>query len=484
MKRFFSNYHLWGLLVFWVTLTGLILRLIRLTHCGIWLDETFTFYNASLDLNQWQFTIPHGDIQNAPFYLLLMHFWIKLFGSSPMALRLPSVLASTFTIPFIYLAMKKWDAPRTAAMLIAFLLAISPAHIYYAQEARSYAILLFFLVIALYFLGGWIKQSTAGYLCGFLFISVISFYTSLWAVFWLVAFNGIVGWYYFEYQKLLSSKNTFLMSWILSQICIAILTVPYLIYLFLNLGLQGQGLTSLSYQSNIWIDTLLKLGLGVEIKYPKESLAYAGPILLVGFLLGVIGGIRTQKQLDNNYLKIGLIVLFTPLILFYLFSLFKPIYMPDRYGIICLPGYLIVIGGGLSFLLTQKRWAGIGIGLLLLLLIGLSQSIRVTYQIPKVHLREVAQYIQQNVPPTDVIAFSPGYWQINYDYYDNSVQPRIQLNSEKDVKNKNEYPRLWLITIPYTPPSPQVTKRLEQIYSQPLLMKSFPPHYINLYLYK
>src|ERR1700737_4349856 len=69
------------------------------------------------------------------------------FGSSEGFVRGLSVLFSVATVPVIFfLAARLFD--RRAALLAALLLAINAFHIRYAQEARSYAMLVFFAVLA------------------------------------------------------------------------------------------------------------------------------------------------------------------------------------------------------------------------------------------------------------------------------------------------------------------------------------------------
>ena len=75
-----------------------------------------------------------------PLYYWLLNLWVRLFGLSENGLRSLSVFASAATVGLTYDLGRRLFG-RVAGLLAAFLLAIAPFHIYYAQEARMYALL-------------------------------------------------------------------------------------------------------------------------------------------------------------------------------------------------------------------------------------------------------------------------------------------------------------------------------------------------------
>lgn len=135
-------------LVFFITLAGGFLRALMLGFKGMWLDETFSVWMASHnigDMLQWIVKID----QHPPLYYFLLHHWIKLTSSSPYDARFLSVLFGAATIPVIYLIGKRM-AGGVMGMAAAMILAFSPFHIYYAQEARMYTLLTFNAAVAVY----------------------------------------------------------------------------------------------------------------------------------------------------------------------------------------------------------------------------------------------------------------------------------------------------------------------------------------------
>lgn len=81
-----------------------------------------------------------GSPEHAPGYFLLARFWLQTFGSSVTTIRLLSVLISLLAFPAIYwLSWELWGDRRVAWAAVA-LIALSPLHVLYAQEARQYSL--------------------------------------------------------------------------------------------------------------------------------------------------------------------------------------------------------------------------------------------------------------------------------------------------------------------------------------------------------
>jgi len=133
-----------------IILLGAFLRFYTIGAKTIWLDEAFSIWVADHSLlSGWSWLIRID--QHPPLYYSLLHFWQMLFGDEQGTVRAFSALCSTLTIPFFYGASRRWTDTRTA-LIAAFLLAISPIHVRYAQETRMYALLTLGVAIALYFL--------------------------------------------------------------------------------------------------------------------------------------------------------------------------------------------------------------------------------------------------------------------------------------------------------------------------------------------
>jgi mannosyltransferase len=87
---------------------------------------------------------------NPPLYYVLGWGWAKAFGTSELGLRSLSALLGAATVPVGYLIGRELASRRTG-LLLAALIAVNPMLIWYSQEARSYALLVFFAALSTYF---------------------------------------------------------------------------------------------------------------------------------------------------------------------------------------------------------------------------------------------------------------------------------------------------------------------------------------------
>lgn len=138
-----------------ITVLALILRLYRIEAQSLWVDEVVTWHAAQVpiaDLLQVRnyYAMAHS------LYFALMHM-VLLVSDSEFALRLPSALFGAFSIPLLYLVGERWLS-RGTGLVAAVLLAVSPLHLYYSQEARPYAVVVFFILFAMVCLEAMVRE--------------------------------------------------------------------------------------------------------------------------------------------------------------------------------------------------------------------------------------------------------------------------------------------------------------------------------------
>src|SRR5262249_59034398 len=78
------------------------------------------------------------------------HFFLQMHDSD-FFFRLPSVLFGIGSLPLCYLLARRLASPAAAVWAV-LVLALSPLHIWYSQEARMYAQLLFLSLLSTLFL--------------------------------------------------------------------------------------------------------------------------------------------------------------------------------------------------------------------------------------------------------------------------------------------------------------------------------------------
>ncbi|MCC6794168.1 MAG: glycosyltransferase family 39 protein [Candidatus Hydrogenedentes bacterium] len=130
-----------------ISVIGAAMRLYGLSNQSLWFDEVCSWHTAM----QPTFAgIWSGDIQwnmYPPLYGLVLRAAIELFGSAEWALRLPSAITGIAAIPLMYLLGARIFSDAEGLIAAGFS-AFSMFTLYFAQEARPYAILLCCLLTA------------------------------------------------------------------------------------------------------------------------------------------------------------------------------------------------------------------------------------------------------------------------------------------------------------------------------------------------
>jgi 4-amino-4-deoxy-L-arabinose transferase-like glycosyltransferase len=173
-----------------ITLLAAGLRVYDLGGEPLWSDETLTARVARLPVAQILGEAPTWE-HNPPLYALVMHAWVGLGGDAPVPLRIPSVLFGIAVVLIVFLVGRRLGGARLG-LVAAFLAAISPFLIQYAQEARAYSLLALLSVASYYFfirlvLGG---GGSAGVAIGYGATTALLLYSHNHAIFVILAQAG------------------------------------------------------------------------------------------------------------------------------------------------------------------------------------------------------------------------------------------------------------------------------------------------------
>jgi 4-amino-4-deoxy-L-arabinose transferase-like glycosyltransferase len=125
-----------------ITAVAAVLRLYKLGEWSFWIDEAITYFRAR-DLAE----LP---VLRRSISLLLTQLALRSFGGEEWVARLPSVVAGVVTVPVLYLIARRLFSPQVG-LIGAGLLALSPWHLYWSQNARFYSFLLLFHTLALFY---------------------------------------------------------------------------------------------------------------------------------------------------------------------------------------------------------------------------------------------------------------------------------------------------------------------------------------------
>lgn len=114
---------------------------------SLWLDEGFSYQMVRQDPLVILTSVAAID-NHPPLHYLVLWAWMRLIGTSEFALRALSVVCGVVTVALLAQLGRRLFGPATG-LAAAALLAVSPFHIWYSQEARMYALLTVWAVAAM-----------------------------------------------------------------------------------------------------------------------------------------------------------------------------------------------------------------------------------------------------------------------------------------------------------------------------------------------
>ena len=127
-----------------ISITALF-RFYKIEDASLWVDEAFSIFYAQQPISNIIERATQGV--NPPFYNILLHYWIKLFGISEYAVRSLSAIFSILSTFLIFQLARKYLNIQTA-IFSAGLLLVSSMHQYYAHEARGFAMISFLCLVS------------------------------------------------------------------------------------------------------------------------------------------------------------------------------------------------------------------------------------------------------------------------------------------------------------------------------------------------
>jgi hypothetical protein len=127
---------------------GIALRINGIFTTGIWYDESLPFAVGRLPFWSMLYATRYTDAP--PLWDLIAWWGIRIFGQNEIALRLPSLIASIFTLWLVYKISGEFNLSNLQKAAIMVFICLLPYQIWIAQDGRSYAIF-----SALYLGGAW-----------------------------------------------------------------------------------------------------------------------------------------------------------------------------------------------------------------------------------------------------------------------------------------------------------------------------------------
>lgn len=178
-----------GWLVF-VVVIAFLLRSYGLNTKSLWLDETISLARISGSFDQMIDDVALNDGHPPVYYgtLYILTWPFRGGGMSDRTLRYPSVLASLLTLAVVYLIERRLNPERKFPAASA-MFALSAFAVFYAQDARNYALSGLWVALSTFFLLRSLDEeipSTRDFI-GFFISTALALYTFYYTLFFLVS---------------------------------------------------------------------------------------------------------------------------------------------------------------------------------------------------------------------------------------------------------------------------------------------------------
>ena len=172
-----------------VVVAGLVLRF--WTRSDLWLDEALTVNVARLPLRRLSAGLRHDGAP--PLYYLLLHAWMRVFGTGDVAVRSLSALFGIAALPVAWVAGRDL-AGRRAGWIALVLLASSPYAIRYSTETRMYTLVM--LLVLLGWVAVWrsLERPTPARLGAVALVSGMLLLTHYWSLYLLAVLEAALVW--------------------------------------------------------------------------------------------------------------------------------------------------------------------------------------------------------------------------------------------------------------------------------------------------
>jgi mannosyltransferase len=402
--------------VFALVAIGFGLRVYRLGSQSLWIDEFLSLVDATLIHQHETFAASLLHNLHGPFYSLVLFLTWQAAGLSEFWLRFPSALAGTATLIALYaLAAELFE--RHTAWWAVLILALSPFHIWYSQEARNYAFLMFFATLSMYFFhrfcvaGGWRPW------VHYVWTSALALLTNLSALFLLLTQGIIV-------LAIGPSRRRRVPMLVLAGVAVLVLLSPWLME-FNSRMAPARALSTVPVEHEARLRgettftpwgipfTFFVFSLGYSVGPSLRELHAQSPLRAVGgevwvvvltaLVFGLVSALGIWKtREDRAALATILLYLGVPiLILSFLAARNIKVFNP-RYLMVCLPAYVLLLARGLSQVgRAWLRWMNLGLVLLLFLYSLANHYFDPRYM--KEDFRGAARYVSSQVEPRDVI---------------------------------------------------------------------------------
>jgi uncharacterized membrane protein len=392
------------------------LRIFMLGSQSLWTDEAAIYSQTRVgSLFEVYSTVMSQEGHIGPLYHILNYLFCQLFGYAEWALRMPSAIYGTISVVLIY-KIAELLINRNAALFSSILLACSPLHVWYSQEARMYSLwIMLTLLTTLVFIKLLDKGSPRLWILFTIFASL-----SLWTFLNSIFLFAAMGLYLVIFVKRYKKELCF---FIVCMLAVAASYLPGVITLLARTSGNGTaetaGFRTTSVFDLIYAFCVFNIGtsLGPPLDTIRVLLKQLGPTnaarniishygllmipsMLVCTAIFLYAAYKAVIRRKNVHYTLILVLLFVPLLMIYGITFFSSsLRFNVRYILCVLPFYLILLSTAADGLSKVKRWALLSCLILLSAFSLFNHYFKAEYA--KLDFRTVVKYLNETMKDGD-----------------------------------------------------------------------------------
>lgn len=323
------------LLLATIVFLGLGMRFFKLGDWSFWIDEIYTV-QALLD--------PGPFTLRTPISIRLAAAIVAAFGVNEWTARLGPALIGVISLPILFFPIRKIFG-NVEALLAILILAISPWHLYWSQNARFYTALMLFYTLGAFSFFFWMEKNRLHFL-GLTFIFLLLAINERQTAFFIIP---VIGVYFLALWLLPFGKPEGL-----RRRNLMLLLIPGVAY-----GI---------YQGIRMLDVVQTRFISWPSNPLRVLLSMVAEVGVPLFLIGLLGGVYllSQRSRAGMFIFLGAVVPFISLVVISPFTL-----AVSRYAFVALPCWAILgaVAAKEIYLQATKHGRILAVGIILVLLL-------------------------------------------------------------------------------------------------------------------
>jgi hypothetical protein len=423
-----------GILLAAAVILAAFLRFDGLGEPSYWLDEIL-HQNLTTEAaaQPWWKWIAGFSPEHGPLYYATQ-LAARPFGTGEAAGRLPAALLGVATIPLVWLAARSFGGrDSVAAPAAAMLLAISPLHVYYSREARTYALLMFLAAALIVVL---LQARSIAAAC---VVLVALLYSSATAA------PIVAGGFLVALAAALFAKERQVRRWYIIVAAVALSTLVLFRFIY-----ASEPVASLEWPPFPRMDVNFFAKLMRVFSVSALGADIRGRAAAAVLLLALTGAVVAWKgNRIAGVVLTGMTLL--PLAIILASLRFLNHFYADRYVTPALVGYLLLAACGIGALAAMAKRAALPVALLIVLVIG-TQSWMSARSEPfqKLDWRGIAGKIHRYAHRGDQVIAAEAWSEVSLRYYLRQLPPRVRLEGIPYAVVAEAatfgHPGTWLVT--------------------------------------